>query len=111
LIATFSAKYAYSPQTQDKANPGLYSIQWIDANGVNRFGYPVENSLRNYALSARNAAEDRKFMEVVDSKKEATLDLPLLEGNMGIFYLAPVMAGEQYLGTVYVIRLKAESAK
>jgi hypothetical protein len=94
-----------------RANPGLYSIQWIDANGVNRFGYPAEKSLRNYDMRFRNSAEDRKFMEAVDSKREATLELPLLEGGRGIFYLARVMAGEQYLETVYVIRLKAESAK
>jgi hypothetical protein len=62
-------------------------------------------------MRVRNSAEDRKFMEVVDSKREATLVLPLLEGDRGIFYLAPVMAGGQYLGTIYVIRLKGESAK
>ena len=92
-----------------RANPGLYSIQWIDANGVNRFGYPAENSLRNYDMRVRHSTQDRKFMEVVDSKKEATLDLPLLEGNRGMFYLAPVMGGKQYLGIIYVIRLKTES--
>lgn len=94
-----------------RANPGLYSVQWIDAKGVNRFGYPVENSLRNYDMRAHDSAGNREFMEAVDSGREASLDLPLLEGGSGTFYLAPVMSGEQVLGTVYVIRLKAESTE
>jgi hypothetical protein len=58
-----------------------------------------------------NSAEDQKFIEAVDSRRETTLELPLLEGGRGIFYLVPVMAGEQYLGTIYVILVKAESTK
>ncbi len=58
---------------------------------------------------AGRCAEDTKLIEVVDSKREATLDLKLLERGKGIFHRVPVMAGEQYLGTIYAIQLKAEA--
>ena len=94
-----------------KANPGFYSIQWIDASGINRFGYPSENSLMNYNMRAGKVPEDLKLMEVVDSKKEAALDLKLLERRKGMFYVVPVMTEDQYWGAIYLILLKAEMAK
>jgi len=94
-----------------KANPGLYSIQWIDPSGINRFGYPPDNSLRNYDMRLGKCVEDLELMEVVDSRKEASLDLQLLERGIGMFYVVPVMAGDQYLGAIYAIQLKAETAK
>lgn len=92
-----------------KANPGLYSIQWIDPTGVNRFGYPPKNSLRDYDMRLGKCAEDLKLMKVVDSRTEATLDLALLERGLGTFYVVPL--GEQYLGAIYAIQLKAEAAR
>jgi hypothetical protein len=93
------------------ANPGLYSVQWIDAKGINRFGYPPENSLRNYDMRLGKCPEDLKLMEAVDSRKEAILDLALLERGMGVFSVVPVTFGDRYLGAVYAIQLKAETAK
>lgn len=92
-----------------KANPGLYSIQWIDPNGINRFGYPAENSLRDYDMRLGKCAEDLKLMKVVDSGREATLDLALLERALGTFYVVPLR--EQCLGAIYAIQLKAETAR
>ena len=90
-----------------KANPGLYSVQWIDPKGINRFGYPAENSLRNYDMRLGKCPEDLKLMEVLDSKREATLDLGLLERGMGTFSVVPVN-GDQYLGALYTIQLLAK---
>lgn len=90
-----------------RANPVLYSIAWVDATGVVRLGYPPENSLRNYNMRTSDSAVNREFMQAVDSRKETSLKLPLLEGDRGVLYLVPVVAGERYLGTVYAIRRKA----
>ena len=90
-----------------KANPGLYSIQWIDPKGINRFGYPAENSLRNYDMRLGKCPEDLKLMEVLDSKREAILDLALLERGIGTFSVVPVN-GDQYLGALYTIQLLAK---
>ncbi|MFH0995360.1 MAG: hypothetical protein V1844_07690 [Pseudomonadota bacterium] len=87
-------------------NPGIYAIQWIDEKGINRFGYPAENSLKNYDLRAGRSQSDPELLKTVQEKKPAVMDIPLFEGNRGIFTLKPVFSGKRYLGMVYVIVLK-----
>jgi len=89
-----------------KDNPGIYAIQWIDEKGINRFGYPVENSLKNYDFRAGRAQSDPELLKAVQEKKPAVFEFPLFEGNQGIFTLMPAFSGERYLGMVYVIVIK-----
>jgi hypothetical protein len=87
-------------------NPGIYSIQWIDKNGINLYGHPEENSLRDYDFRSNRAQSDQPILQVVREQIPAVLEYPLFEGNAGIFTLRPVFSGKRYLGTVYVIVLK-----
>jgi hypothetical protein len=89
--------------------PELYSVQWIDAHSVNRFGYPTENSLRDYSFREGRSAGDDQFRAAVDRGRKSSFELPMLEGGAGVFYLHPVRSGDQYLGIVYAIR--KENAK
>ncbi|MBI5593972.1 MAG: hypothetical protein HY881_26280 [Deltaproteobacteria bacterium] len=89
-----------------KDNPGIYAIQWIDEKGINRFGYPVENSLKNYDLRSDRSQSDPELLKAVQEKKPGVFEFPLFEGNRGIFTLMPVFSGEHYLGMVYVIVIK-----
>jgi hypothetical protein len=87
-------------------NPGLYSVQWIDPNGTNRFGYPPENSIENSSIRKHQLSTDRPFLEAIARKAATTVELPLGEGGRGVFYLHPVQLGKQYLGMVYAIGRK-----
>ena len=86
--------------------PGIYSVQWIDEKGMNRFGYPQENSLMNYDYHAGRTATDRDFLNIVAKRKPATCEKPLLEGKTGIFTFRPVFQQDRYLGMIYFLRLK-----
>lgn len=87
-------------------NPGIYSVQWIDEQGINRFGYPAENSLKDYDLRNGRSKGDPALLNALQEKKPAIFEFPLAEGNVGIFTLRPVFSEERYLGMVYVIVLK-----
>ncbi len=87
--------------------PGIYSVQWVDAQGVNRFGYPAENSLTDYDYkSSGRAASDKETLRILAERKPAVMEAPLFEGRTGIFAFRPVFSGERYLGMVYYIRIK-----
>jgi hypothetical protein len=87
-------------------NPGLYSIQWIDPKGKNRFGYPPENSIENASIRKHELLTDRPFLEAIAGKVATVVELPLGEGGVGVFHLHPIYWGEQYLGMVYAISRK-----
>jgi len=87
-------------------NPGIYAVQWVDETGINRFGHPAQNSLKQYDFRAGRSPGDAEFLSAVQEKKPAVLELPLLEGNRGVFTLMPVYSGGRYLGMVYVIVIK-----
>lgn len=89
-----------------QANPGLYSVQWVDAKGKNRFGYPKENSLKNYSLRKDKSTDDQPFLAAIAAGKPATVEQPLGEGGVGVFFLHPIYSGEKYLGMVYAIHKK-----
>ena len=86
-------------------NPGLYAIQWADASGINRFGYPEANSLIDYDYRSNRTFGDEKFLTAIEAKEEVSFDLTLIEGNTGRFFLCPIYLKEQYLGLVYTIRM------
>jgi hypothetical protein len=89
-----------------KETPNVYAIQWIDSKGVSRFGYPGENSLKNYDFRTGRMQGDAQMLKAVEEKKPTAFDLPLFEGNLGRFTLKPVFSGKRYLGMVSVIVLK-----
>jgi hypothetical protein len=89
--------------------PGIYSIQWVDERGLNRFGYPAENSLTDYDYHTRRAPTDSATLKILDSRKPATMQAPLFEGGTGILTFRPVFSGERYLGTAYFIRILSTS--
>jgi hypothetical protein len=89
-----------------RTHPGLYSIQWVDAKGVNRFGYPKENSLTNYNYHSKRKTGDDIFLRAIDEKKETSFDIPLIEGRQGHLFLVPVYNEDEYLGMLYTIRIK-----
>lgn len=89
-----------------KATPGIYSVQWIDASGVNRYGFPVENSLSGYDYNSRGEPRDKEILRILDRKKAAVFEAPLFEGRTGSFVFKPVFRDSDYLGMVYTIKLK-----
>jgi hypothetical protein len=89
-----------------EATPGIYSVQWVDEKGLNRFGYPEENSLADYDYHTNRVPGDRDMLKHLDVRKPATFEAPLIEGRTGIFTLRPVYRQGRYLGMVYIIRLK-----
>jgi hypothetical protein len=86
--------------------PGIYSVQWVDAHGINRFGYPAENSLIDYDYHSGRAASDTETLRILVDKKPAIMEAPLFEGRTGIFTFRPLFSGERYLGMVYFITIK-----
>jgi len=86
--------------------PGIYSVQWVDEKGINRFGYPRENSLTDYDFNASQSADEENILKILAERKPVSTEKPLLEGRTGIFTFRPVFKQDQYLGMVYFIRLK-----
>lgn len=86
--------------------PGVYSIQWVDALGVNRFGYPEENSLTEYDFRTGRRLGDAKFLHAVYKRQATQLDEPLFEGVPGRFDLRPVFWNNEYLGMIYIVRVR-----
>jgi len=86
--------------------PGIYSVQWMDEKGINRFGYPQENSFADYDYNARRTPTDQQFLKILAERRPAVFTKPLLEGRAGSFTFRPVFKQDRYLGMVYIIRLK-----
>lgn len=86
-------------------NPGIYSVQWVDTSGVNRYGFPEHNSLINVDLASRNLQSNLPVLKALARKREAAFDTPLVEGREGHFVMVPVFANSAYLGMVYLIRI------
>jgi len=85
---------------------GIYAIQWVDAQGINRDGYPVENSLTNYDLRSRKTPASKYILQALFEKNESAFEAPLVEGKEGSFFLVPVRKGKKFLGMIYIIRLR-----
>ena len=90
-----------------ETNPGLYAIQWADASCINRFGYPEENSLTNYDCRTGRTPASEKLVTAIEAREATSFEVPLIEGKTGRFVIAPIYAGDEYLGVVYTIQLVA----
>lgn len=86
--------------------PGIYSIQWVDENGISRFGYPAENCLSGYDFHWKRTSKDQTILDILKGRKTSRMEAPLIEGNTGVFNFVPVLDQDRYLGMVYIIRLK-----
>jgi hypothetical protein len=89
-----------------EATPGIYSVQWIDTSGVNRYGFPAENSLSGYDYNSGGDPRDKEILQIVNRKQPAVFEAPLFEGRTGSFVFRPVFRDSDYLGMVYTIKLK-----
>ncbi|MDH4230567.1 MAG: cache domain-containing protein [Nitrospirota bacterium] len=85
---------------------GLYSVQWLDSQGMNRYGYPEENSLINFDVKTSKTPSSKPMLRALSGKKESSFDCPLMEGKTGAFFMVPVYEGDEYLGMIYTIRIK-----
>jgi hypothetical protein len=89
-----------------EAVPGIYSVQWIDAKGVNRYGFPAENSLFGYDYNSGGELRDKEILKILNKQQPAVFEAPLFEGRTGSFVFKPVFKDSAYLGMVYSIKLK-----
>lgn len=85
---------------------GLYSIQWLDSQGTNRYGYPEESSLINFDMKTLKTPSSEPMLQALSDKKERSFDAPLMEGGKGFFFMVPVYGEMDYLGMIYTIMLK-----
>jgi hypothetical protein len=85
------------------SNKGIYAIQWVDNNMVNRFGYPEENSLQNYDFKKPDAISSKRTIEAIKTRGEASYEEPLMEGRKGNFFMVPLFRKSEYLGAIYYI--------
>jgi hypothetical protein len=84
---------------------GIYAIQWVDASGTNRYGYPEENSPMSYDFHAMNTPSSPHILQALAAKTESSFEAPLAEGKVGNFFMVPVQKGDAYLGMIYFIRV------
>ncbi|NQV17754.1 MAG: cache domain-containing protein [Armatimonadetes bacterium] len=87
------------------ANKGIYSVQWLDQNYTNRFGFPPEHSLDNYHFSEQKEAE-RIYIDAINARLATSFKDDLFEGKRGHFKLFPLHYNEQYFGMIYYIILE-----
>lgn len=83
----------------------IYSIQYIDTNIINRFGFPLENCFLNYKYNF-NKNHDKNFIKAFNKRKKSKFVLDLLEGGKGNFYLNPIFYKNKYYGLIYYISFK-----
>ena len=65
-----------------------------------------ENTLHNYRFSREKDPEQIVFIQAVRKGREASIDVPLFEGNIGQMMLCPVKPHGSYRGMVYYVRVK-----
>jgi hypothetical protein len=87
-------------------HPGLYSVQWLDSLGVNRYGYPEEHSLISFDMKTSRTPSAKSMLQALTEKKESFFESPLIEGKTGSFFMVPIYDDVKYLGMIYTIRLK-----
>jgi len=88
-----------------KEHPGIYGIQWVDAGGINLYGYPEENSPLNFDFHSMKTPSSKYILKALKEKKENFFDAPLVEGKEGHFFMVPVNQDNVFLGMIYIIRL------
>jgi hypothetical protein len=85
---------------------GIYAIQWVDAHGVNRYGYPEENSPVNFDFHSMKTPTSKYILKALSEQKATSFEAPLVEGKIGNFFMIPVRKVDTYLGMIYIIRIR-----
>lgn len=85
---------------------GIYAIQWVNAFGINRYGYPEENSPVGFDFHSLKTPSSRYILKALSERTESSFEAPLAEGKEGRFFMMPVHRRDEYLGMVYMIRLR-----
>jgi hypothetical protein len=85
---------------------GLHSVRWVDALGINRCGYPEEQSLRDFDFSTLEVPSAAQILLAVSEAEESSFEAPLENGSTGVFFLVPVYSGDEYLGMIYTVRVR-----
>lgn len=80
-----------------------FSVQWVDAEMVNRAGVPAANFVPKYKFDAARSPKEAQFVAAVNARKETEYESVLFEGGTARFHLAPMFKGEEYLGMVYYL--------
>jgi len=83
-----------------EANADMFSVQWINANGVNVLGYPAENSLKDYDFKKLRDASDEEVLKIVLDKKEGSLTRRMIVGGTARLFICPVFRDGEYLGSI-----------
>ncbi len=79
---------------------GIYSLTWIDAQAVNRFGYPRGDSLVDVDLKTQTDPASIAIVKAIADRAALVVEEPLVEGGNARYTLAPVMDGADYLGSL-----------
>jgi hypothetical protein len=87
-------------------NYGLDSIQWVDARGRNRCGYPEEKSIMDFDFTSLLIPQAKQILLAVWEEEEASFNAPLADGNEGSFFMVPVYNEGEYLGMIYTVQIK-----
>jgi hypothetical protein len=86
------------------AHTGIYSLTWIDAGAINRFGYPRNDSLVDVDLKTQTDPASMAIVKAVADHAALVVEDPLIEGGTARYTLAPVMDGAVYLGSLLWIK-------
>lgn len=78
----------------------IYSLSWVDARAVNRFGYPSQNSLFEIDLTTQTDPASVAIVQAIKQRRETEYFGPLVEGGQARFHLMPVLDGDRYLGSL-----------
>jgi hypothetical protein len=86
------------------AHNDVYSLSFIDAGAVNRFGYPRENSLFDVDLRKQTDVASVAIVTAMEHREELVYRGPLVEGGPACYFLMPVLDGQKYLGSLLWIQ-------
>ena len=84
--------------------PGLYNVQWMDAQGITQCGFPASRSLAAYDHRSGLRPDDAELLDVLDVGEPHFQSGRMADGHEGELYVAPVRSGAQQWGIIYAVR-------
>lgn len=79
---------------------GIYSLGWIDAEVVQRFGFPPENSLFEVDIKQFDFPTTPAFVAAIQGREVFSYEANLLEGGRGQYTVVPIGGDEAPLGAL-----------
>ncbi len=87
--------------------PGIFSIQWIDSNAVNRCGFPMHNV--NYlGYQGNTKSLNPNILNAISKKSIQEFDEYIANDYIASFYTVPVYYENKYLGLIYYNKLSVK---